>query len=99
LAYVIIHLEGADKMQKKTAKIINAIISAVLTLTVLSSECLTAYAADGSAKTPVSKGMTIFIMVAIFIVTALVTGFISFRMRRNKLRRSSEKNSSENIRD
>lgn len=86
-------------MQKRTAKIINAIISAVLTLTVLSSECLTAYAAEGSAKTSVSKGMTIFIMVAIFIVTALVTGFISFRMRRNKLRRSSEKNSSENIRD
>ncbi|MCR4794866.1 MULTISPECIES: hypothetical protein [Ruminococcus] len=82
-------------MQNKTAKIITALISATFSLCIIFSECFTAYAADGSEKAKISKGMTIFIMVSVFVVTAIITGVISFRVRRNKLRQSSENKSSE----
>ncbi|WP_028516724.1 hypothetical protein [Ruminococcus flavefaciens] len=86
-------------MQKKTAKIINSIISAVLTIAIMLSECLIAYAADGSENSKVSKGLIIFVMTAVFIVTAVITGFISFRMKKNKIRKTSAKDSSENKQD
>ncbi len=86
-------------MQKKTAKIIIPLISAALTLTLMFSECLIAYAADGSEKASISKGTTIFIMVSVFIVTALITSYISFKLRVKKLRQQSEKNSSENSKE
>lgn len=86
-------------MQKKTAKVINSIISAVLTITIMLSECLIAYAADGTDNGKVSKGLIIFIMTAVFIVTAVITGFVSFRIQKNKIRKTSEKDSSKNKQD
>lgn len=87
-------LEGADKMQKKTAKIITALISVALSLTMVFSECLTAYAADDTKKTGTSKGIIIAVMVSLFIVAAIISGFISFKHQKNKLNRSSDKNNS-----
>ena len=81
-------------MQKKTAKIITALMSVTLSLTIMFSECFTAYAADGTKKSGISKGIIIAVMVAIFIVAAIISGFVSFRLQKNKLKRSSDKNNS-----
>lgn len=83
-------------MQDKVKKSITAVISAAFLTVFLLTNGLNAFAADSSGKTSISKGMTAFIMVIIFIATALITGFITFKLRKNKLRQSADENSSEN---
>jgi len=82
-------------MQKKTKNLITAASTFLFPAAMTFFDCLNAFAADGSGKTTVSKGVIILVMVAVFIFTAAVTGIMSFRIRKNKLRNEAKDNSSE----
>lgn len=56
------------------------------------------FAADASSKTDTPKDAIICIMVITFIVTAVITGFFSFRIKKKSINRS-EKNSSKETKD
>ena len=57
---------------------------------------LSASASDASSKSGISKGMTAFIMIAVFLVTAVVAAFISYRLRVAKIRKSNNEGSKDN---
>ena len=82
-------------MQKKIKNMINFLFSLAFIAVMSFSGCMNTFAADSSGKATVSKGMTVFIMISIFIVTAVITGFVSFKIRRDKIRRSADDTSSE----
>ena len=52
---------------------------------------MTACAADGSKGTGVSKGIIIAVMIVVFIITAICSGYITYKMRKRKLDSSKEK--------
>lgn len=56
---------------------------------------ITAFAAGQTKNSGISKGLSVAIMVGIFIVTAAIAGFISFRTCRKKSNASAEKSLSD----
>ena len=80
-------------MQKLYKKIISVFLSSMLIcLSVPFSQAI-AFAADGTSSEKVSKGMIIFIMVTVFIVTAVITAYISFKItaKKNNQNRNDDK--------
>lgn len=54
---------------------------------------MNAFAADGTAEKSVSKGVVVFVMIAVFLVTALASGFISYKLKVNRIRNSKDDSS------
>jgi preprotein translocase subunit SecG len=78
------------KLQKMTI-----FVTVSFFLICLSTSCcpLIAFAADGSSEDGVSKGLTAFIMIAVFLVTAVAAGFISYKLKVKNIRKKKEETS------
>ena len=88
-------MEGAESMHKR---VINVLLSAFTIAFLSFSSCTNAFAAEASNKTDIPKSIIICIMLAVFIITAVIAGFVSFKIKKNSISRS-EKNSSEETKD
>ena len=55
--------------------------------------CQNVYAAAENAKSAPSKGLTVIVLVAVFILTAAISAFITFKLRRKSSKDSTETNS------
>ena len=73
-------------------RIINILLFAFATAFLCFSSCTNAFAAD------IPKSIIICIMIAIFIVTAAVAGYVSFKIKKKSIR-ETEKKSSEETKD
>lgn len=75
------------KLQKKAIA-----VAVSFFLICLSPSCcpLIAYAADGSSEDGLSKGLTAFIMIAVFLITAVAAGFISYKLKVKNIRKNKE---------
>ena len=79
-------------------KFINTFISA-FTLALLSLTSGTvAFAAEADVKTNIPKGIIIIIMIIIFVATAVIAGFASYRIK-TRNRDKSDKDNSEETKD
>lgn len=58
-----------------------------------SFECQNAYAAAENTKWAPSKGLTVIILILIFILAAAISAYITFKLRRKGRKDSSEINS------
>ena len=76
-------------------KILSVLLSAMFAFSVLSLLTENAFAAQSEKSGSVSKGTTAIIMIAIFIITAVCTAFITFKIRKKKSDSSSELTSHE----
>ena len=79
-------------------RIINILLSAFATAFLCFSSCTNAFAAEASSETDIPKSIIICIMIAIFIVTAAVAGYVSFKIKKRSIR-ETEKKSSEETKD
>ena len=80
-------------MHKKFKNLLSCIITCSFIILSLSCCPMNAFAADSTAEKSVSKGVVVFVMIAVFIVTALASGFISYKMKVKKIRNSKEDSS------
>ncbi len=72
-------------MHKILKKTFVCLISSCFICLSLSCYSLNAFAADGTSHKGVSKGFTAFIMIAVFLVTAVLAGFISYKLKVKKI--------------
>lgn len=75
-------------MNKK--KILAAAFSALMSSAICMCCCTNGFAAEVSGGS-VSKGLTAFIMIAVFALSAAAAGFITFRLRTKKLKEAARK--------
>ena len=80
-------------MHKNFKNILSCIISCSFIYLSLSCCSMNAFAADGTAEKSVSKGVVVFVMIAVFLVTALASGFISYKLKVNRIRNSKDDSS------
>ncbi|MBR5683644.1 MAG: hypothetical protein IKW96_10315 [Ruminococcus sp.] len=80
-------------MRKLLKKTLFSFISVCFVCLSLSCCPLYAFAADDTSEKGVSKGLTAFIMIAVFLVTAAAAGFISYKLKVKKIRNNKEDSS------
>ena len=51
----------------------------------LSSNVMIAFASDGTAEKRISKGTIIFVMISVFIITTVIAGYLSYKVKVRKL--------------
>ena len=88
-------MEGDERMYKNIIK--SFLLTNVLSFLLYASGTY-AFAADSSDKTDVSKGFFIFIMIVIFIISAAVAGFASFKIKTGS-KKASPKDNTQNTKD
>lgn len=79
-------------------KIINTFLSALVLSFLLLTSGTYAFAAEKSSETAAPKGVIIFVMIVIFIFTAVIAGIVSFKIKTKKIK-DSEKDNSEKAKD
>lgn len=55
-----------------------------------------AFAAEASENSEISKSTVIFIMIAVFIITAVISGYLTFKFKRNRTNTSENDHSKDN---
>ena len=85
--------KGVDHMHHFFKKICASLLSCSFICLSLSYFSLNAFAADGSAGKSVSKGLIAFIMIAVFLASAVSAGYISFKLKVKKIRNNKKKSS------
>ncbi len=82
-------------MKKHEHYIYSFIFSAVLAVCISFSSAANVFAAQDEKNNSISKGTTAFIMIAVFIATAVCTAFITFRIKKKNISRSAGSSSKE----
>ncbi|WP_295087505.1 hypothetical protein [Ruminococcus sp.] len=72
-------------MHKILKKLFVSLVSICFICLSLSFFTLNVFAADGNSGKGISKGLTAFIMISIFLVTAVIAGLISFKCKVKKI--------------
>ena len=76
---------------KKHIVLCSAAVTAFILSLNMSDSGMTAYAADGSKGSGISKGVIVAIMIGVFIVTAVCSGVITYKIKKEKRSSYNEK--------
>ena len=88
-------MKGDEEMKKYKTIMCFFVLTLFIVSFDLSDSGITAFAADGTKGSGISKGISAAIMVGVFIVTAVIAGAVSFRIYRKRSDASAEKSSSD----
>ncbi|WP_294754513.1 hypothetical protein [uncultured Ruminococcus sp.] len=80
-------------MHKNFKNLLSCIFSCSFIYLSLSCCSMDAFASDGANEKSVSKGVIVFVMIAVFIVTAIASGYISYKLKTKNIRESKEDSS------
>ena len=67
-------------------RLINVFLSAFIFAFLAFSSGTYAFAAEASDNNKISRGFVILILIAIFIVTTVIAGFVSFKLKKKSLK-------------
>ena len=76
-------------------KFINTFISAFTFALFSLTSGTVAFAAEADENTDIPKGIIIFIMIVIFVATAVIAGFASYKIKTRNIDKSDKDNSEE----
>lgn len=77
-------------------RFINVLLSVFAAALLSFSSYTSAFAAEASNKTDIPKSIIICVMIALFIITAVIAGLVSFKLKKSSISRSEKYNSEEN---